>query len=241
MDKSLQIAGASIVSAALGLVVGYKIADKRQAAIYTDRLQAEEESMRVFYTQSKPEKQKYETPEQAVAALIVPEVVQEDPRVKAQKVQYNKIVKEEYVPETDEEAEGAAAAAERQHEENVEALVERNLFESQPDPNKPYVIDQEAFMQNDGDFIQDTLTYYEKGGILADARDNVIDEIEKTVGLGFQRQFGYGSSDDNIVHIRNEKLQLDFEIVKSENSYEEDVLGEIAGTESPRERLRREG
>jgi len=199
MDKSLQIAGVSILSAAAGLVVGYKVAEKRLTTQFELRLQQEEELMRTFFT-TKPEVKKYPTPEAAVADLIpVPE--QEklvDPRETAQKVQYNKIVKkEEYI--VDEEDEGAKAAAEE--------FVRKNVFDANKrNAEDPEVIEQDDFMGNVNGFEQSTLTFYADGQ-LADDRDMIIDDQLGTVGPGIGGRFGEGSSDENTVHIRNTRLR----------------------------------
>jgi hypothetical protein len=236
MNQSLQIAGISIVSAAVGLAVGYKVAEKRLAAQFEERLERETAEMKTFYQNVK---KPYSTPEEAVADLIpqpetvvVPAMV--DPREKAQKVQYNKIVKtEEYVAVEDESEEGAAAAEEE--------LIHQNIFESVRDTENPYIISEDDFMGNETGYEQATLTFYVKGGVLADEREDVIDDMTNTTGNDFPSRFGSGSDNENVVYIRNEKLQMEFEVLKSDRSYEEDVLGMDQPPESPRNRLRREG
>lgn len=236
MNESLKIVGASVLGLAAGAAVGYKIAEKRLAAEFEERLAQETAEMRVFYSSVK---QKYDTPQEAVKDLIeeVPEEpVVEDPRVNPQKIAYHKIVKTEAYKEaeSDENEEGAAVAAEEE--------IRHNVFVTKPDPDKPYVISQEEFMANESGHNQVTLTYYEKGGVLTDERDDILDDATNMVGEWFASSFGEGSSDDSVVHVRNDKIGIEFEICKSERSYEEDVLGESEnGVESPHDRLRREG
>lgn len=220
MNESLKFIGATAAGIAVGLVVGYKVAEKRLSVQFEERLERETAEMKVFY---KAVKKPYATPEEAVADLM-PEPDPEpeeakivDPRVKAQKVQYNKIVKvEEYEAPADDE-EGAKAA---------EDLV-RNIFTpDEPDPEKPYLIKQDAFMQNERDYDQATLTFYEQGGVLTDERDTPFEDIASVAGSDFPAWFGAGSSDVNVVHVRNESLRMEFEICRSTNSYEVDVLGQ---------------
>jgi hypothetical protein len=234
MNESLKIVGASVLGLAAGAAVGFKIAEKRLAAEFEERLAQETAEMRVFYSSVK---QKYDTPQEAVKDLMPEkpeEPVVEDPREKAQKVAYHKIVQAaEYVAMADEAEEGAAVAAEE---------IRHNVFVTKPDPDKPYVISQEEFMANESGHNQVTLTYYEKGGVLTDERDDILDDPTNMVGEWFASSFGEGSSDENVVHVRNDKIGIEFEICKSERSYEEDVLGESEnGVESPQDRLRREG
>lgn len=233
MNQSLKMAGAATVGAGIGLFVGYKVAEKRLAVRFDERLEAETADMREFYTNVK---QKYNTPEEAAAALIPDTdgetITLEDPRVKTQRVQYNKIVKVEKYAGLDEFKEEIGEACE------TDPVVHHNVFDEQA--GVPRIILQEDFMQNETGYEQATLTYYVKGGVLTDQRDEVIDNAEEVIGKILPVQFGEGSSDPNTVHIRNDKLQMEFEVVKSERSYEEDVLGQD-DTETPAQRIRRQG
>jgi hypothetical protein len=241
MNKSLQIAGVSIVSAAVGLAIGYKVAEKRLTAQFEERLQNEEELMRVYFTTNTQVK-KYKTPEEAVADLIPEEELNApeaekvvDPRERQQKVQYNKIVTEQKYDPADhfDEAEQGALAAE-------EVLVRKNVFNTPIDKSLPYVISQDDFMGNATGFDQATLTYY-SDGTLSDEKEDIIEDQRMTVGVSLDVRFGEESSDENTVHIRNESLRMEFEVVRSDRSYAEDVLGQGAVPETPQARLRREG
>lgn len=229
VNQSLKIAGVATLSAGVGVVVGYKIAEKRLVAQFEERLETETAGMKEFYTNVK---QKYDTPEEAAAALI-PQVEEtsQDPRQKNQRVQYNKIVKEEKYDGIDEFVEGQPAVD--------QGIVHRNVFDDPP-PGDPRIITQEDFMANETGYEQATLTFYEKGGVLADTRDEVIENADDVVGRIFSSNFGEGSSDPNVVHIRNDRIQMEFEVVRSENSYERDVLGQD-DMETPSQRVRRQG
>lgn len=89
----------------------------------------------------------------------------------------------------------------------------------------PYLLREDEFMHNEHDWDQQSLTYYEKDGVLVDERDNPIDESDTVVGDGNLMRFGHGTKDPNTVYIRNERLELEFEISRSKRSYSEDVLG----------------
>lgn len=216
MNQSLKVAGTAVLGVGIGFAIGYKVTEKRLAARFEERLETETAGMKEFYTNVK---QKYETPEEAAAALIPqPEEGPKDPRVNHQKIQYHKIVKDEnYVGDPlDEFAEGC---------EIDETVIRKNVFDDQP-VGKPCLINQDDFMANETGYEQATLTFYAKGGVLTDQRDEVIDNAVDVVGESFSQAFGEGSSDPNTVHVRNNNLQMEFEVVKSERSYEEDVLGQ---------------
>jgi hypothetical protein len=236
MNQSLKMAGVATLGAGIGLVVGYKIAEKRLTTHFEERIQEEEELIKEFYSFT-AHKKPYATPEEAAVALIKetqPKV--EDPRVKTQRVQYNKIVKEE-------KYDGLAEFAETEEgcEIDEEKVVTQNVFDTNRDTNGPYIITQEEFMANDTGYEQATLTYYLVGETLSDARDEIIENRVDVIGPLIESNFGEGSSDANTVHIRNPKLQMEFEVVKSERSYSEDVLGEEPKMESAAQRIRRDG
>ena len=221
-NPRLIVTAAGAVSFGAGLVMGYKIAEKRLGDRFEERLETETADMREFYT-NVGVKKKYSTPEEAAAALI-PQTEESptDPRVKTQKINYNKIVKQEkYVGNgLDEFKEELGEACETEVQ-----VVHRNIFDEQQ-PGVPRIITQEDFMTNETGYEQATLTFYTKGGVLADQRDEVIDNADEVIGPLAGHNFGEGSSDPNTVHVRNDKIQMEFEVVRSDRSYEEDVLGQ---------------
>lgn len=85
---------------------------------------------------------------------------------------------------------------------------------------KPYVISPEEF----GDFDEYTklsLTYY-SDGVLADENDEIVDDIDETVGADFADHFG--EYEDDSVFVRNDRLKCDYEILRDNRSYS-DVTG----------------
>lgn len=145
----------------------------------------------------------------------------------------------------------AAREAEEEHEDDAvpeeDILVEdtplhevRNVFrEAEVDdtwdwheerrkrsPLKPYIVHvDERDAQTAYDSV--TYTYYEADDVLSNERDEVIAEGErdKLIGEAHLEKFGHGSGDASIVYIRNDHLEMDFEIVRSPNSYAEEVHG----------------
>lgn len=102
---------------------------------------------------------------------------------------------------------------------------------------KIYIITQEEFFTNEPEHTNATLTYFEGDDVLADEADVPIEDISQTIGTERNLKFGHGSKDPNIVHIRNETLQHDFEIVKSGGKFAEEVFGIMehsAGSRKPR-------
>jgi hypothetical protein len=89
----------------------------------------------------------------------------------------------------------------------------------------PYIISKDEYFQNEEEFQQSTLTYYVGDGILCDERDDVINEVDETVGDDNLLRFGHRSDDDNVVYVRNHVLEIEYEICKSEGKYAREVAG----------------
>ena len=126
--------------------------------------------------------------------------------------------------------------------EEANEVVEQNVFETEAAtvtdvwdyavevkervPHLPYIIHVDEFTQNEDDYEQITYTWYEEDQVLADVRDEQVDNLEQVVGIA-NIKFGHGSQDPNVVYVRNERLHLDIEITKDGGSYGEQVHGTI--------------
>ena len=93
-------------------------------------------------------------------------------------------------------------------------------------PGAPYIIHHDEFFEGEKDYLQSSLVYYEGDDVLSDERDKHIDDVEGTIGSDNLR-FGHGSRDNNIVYIRNDRLEMDFEVMRSFGKYSQEVLGFI--------------
>ena len=87
---------------------------------------------------------------------------------------------------------------------------------------KPYVIPPEELggSEGDEDYNIYCFTYY-ADGVLADDADMRVEDIENVVGLDFADHIG--EYEDDAVHIRNERLRCDYEILRDLRKYS-DVL-----------------
>lgn len=93
-------------------------------------------------------------------------------------------------------------------------------------PDRPYVVHVDERYEMEG-YNEVTLTYYVADDVLCDERDEVVDPERRDdmVGEANLDRFGHGSNDPNIVYIRNDNLEILYEIVRSPNSYAEEVHG----------------
>lgn len=85
------------------------------------------------------------------------------------------------------------------------------------DHEKPYVISPEEFGEVFG-YETVNLSFYAGDNVLTDELDDIIYDVEGTVGLDFADHFG--EYEDDSVHVRNDKLKIDYEILLDPSSYE---------------------
>ena len=100
----------------------------------------------------------------------------------------------------------------------------------------PYLISKEEYFENGSDYAQVTITYFEDDDVLVDEDDSMISDVGDTVGLKQLTRFGVLSGDHNIVYVRNEAKEIDFEIVRNKGNYAKDVLGFIEHSSDPKVR-----
>jgi hypothetical protein len=93
-----------------------------------------------------------------------------------------------------------------------------------PVRTEPYVITIEEFHEDRENYRKLTITWYEGDSTLTDDQDVPIRDTRTVLGVGFNAHFGKGSNDPNIVYIRNDRLEADFEVVKDERGFAEVVL-----------------
>lgn len=110
------------------------------------------------------------------------------------------------------------------------------------DTTVPYIITFNEFMQyeSDGNFQESsTVTYFEGDDTLMDDAEHIIPDPDSVINVKNLAFFGVGSEDPSIVYVRNEKIGIDFEIVKDERDYAEVVLGIRTNDDEPRKGVRK--
>lgn len=89
----------------------------------------------------------------------------------------------------------------------------------------PYVISEAEWSAGDLDYRQVTLTYYEGDQVLADEKDEPIPIVDEVVGEANLERFGHGTGDPKTVFIRNDKMSMDFEVIKHDGKFSVEVYG----------------
>lgn len=105
---------------------------------------------------------------------------------------------------------------------------------AQRDEDNPYIIHHDEFQQGEKDYDQITLTYFEGDDILCDDKDEVVSDVDLLVGNANLSRFGHGSKDNNVLYVRCDHLDTDFEIVRRKGRYTQEVLGFIEHSEDHR-------
>lgn len=83
--------------------------------------------------------------------------------------------------------------------------------------NRPYVIPPEQFGEED-EYDTISLTFY-ADQILTDDNDEIIEDVEETVG--FESLSHFGEYEDDSVFVRNDARKCDYEILLDERMYSE--------------------
>lgn len=234
------VAGGLVIGLAIGGAAGYFYAEKKLRMKYQQISDDEIDSMREHYRSKeiarevKPEVEEIVKEQGYVAAPIPPkEEVTGSDLTRARSVADVAPEKPEDIEAKKEilKRENIFAKAETEDEWDYEEEVRMRR------PDYPYVIHVDEL----GELSElDSLswTYWEGDEILVNASNDVVTDVERSVGLANLDKFGHGSGDINTVYIRNVVLGIEIEIIRSEGKYEEEVLGLKHFDENARRRTR---
>lgn len=191
MNKGLIAGIAFIAGAAIGSVVTWKVVSTRCERIANEEAQSFREELAKLRAGEETE-----------------ETEEEEPHVA------------EVSPEEKEEYAHVAVESGYVHYSSVKkAIVEKTepkTPETESVEEKPYVIEPDEFGTID-DYDTRFLTYY-ADKVLTDQWDNIIRDVENTIGRDSLNHFGEYDEPD-IVHVRNERLKTDYEVAAVTTNY----------------------
>lgn len=107
-------------------------------------------------------------------------------------------------------------------------------------PETAYLITIDEFSDEEPHFDKLSLTYFEGDDILCDERDQVIPDVDSILGPDALDNFGLFSKDNNMVYVRNERIDTDFEITRDSRTFTDAIHGVRAIKESRGVRRMRE-
>lgn len=210
---SLFTAGAFLAGGVVGVVAGFKLAERRLMGEFEEAVEHERASIAAMYAARQP----YASPQEAVEELMnMPEVVEAVQStieaVPREPVAYHKI---------------KPSSVEAKPVEEVELpdpIQENNIFADRTEPEEIYVISQLEYEHGGEDNEKVSLTWYEEDKVLADMTDDTYKDVTDIVGDGLNH-FGRESDDPNTVYVRNTKIDVDYEVTKDPGSYWRSVHG----------------
>lgn len=209
------------VGLTVGFGAGYAVAKRRLETKYDKLAQTEIDEAREYYRAAK-----------AATEARLKEPIEEV-------VEYLGYIKksegkpEEVIAAVVKEAakEGAQEAVEETvvvQDNSSDWVWDQALEEKMRDDRKgfPYVIclDEWGEKNHEG-YEQSCWTWYYEDEVLADERDEVVDNVDELIGLNNLNRFGHGTDSRDIVLIRNEALSMEYEISRSQGKYSEEVHG----------------
>ena len=223
------IAGAGI-GVAIGFTVGFRIAEKRLQTKYSKLAEDEISEMREHYQKK------------TVAAQEKPpiEVVIEERHERYTPEEQQAIIEANAKFPSEEEAAEAVVVEETTQQVNVFNTEEWDyaVEVKSRKPDVPYIIHYDEFTSNESGLEQIAYIYYEQDDALVDTTSQTqIEDMDEVIGLGNLGKWGHGSPhDENVVHIRNEHLSLEFEVSRDPGSYEATISRNIRHSSDRRRR-----
>lgn len=234
-NKHLIIGAVSLVAAASsGGAIGYLVAKKQLRTQYEDLASREIAEAREFFA-AQYKTDEYSSPSKAAEKLNVDEP--SDAEIAMAEYQGQKV----NVVSSKNSTAKVQVIMDDKEEDEVEVVVENNIFVNgeplDPDAfdieaelehrqsNVCYVLSLDEYSLNEENYETTTLTYFANSDTLIDEDEKPIDDVEETIGRSNLNRFGHGSGDVDIVFVANEARHMAYEILRSEGSYEEEVLG----------------
>lgn len=140
---------------------------------------------------------------------------EDDPEVLESKMSYKKPPLKEYVKMVEDNG-----YMPKTHMEEVEEEIANGEWDDK-DIYEPYIIRPDEYGELHA-YETLSLNYY-ADGVLTDELDNPIEDVESLVPADFADHFG--EYEDDVVHVRNDNLECDYEILRDLRKFT-DVVGE---------------
>lgn len=195
-----------------GVVVGALVMWRGAGSHFREVADAEIEEMRVFY-QSRED----EALEEAKRAVenAVHEAAEEEWRSRPE----NEVVEGPSGPSYKDDPDVLATTSEA-----AQALLEYQGNDAATESHIVLLTQREYEDETPDDYDQVTLTYWALDGILTTPDDKQL-EVKKAVGDLDPAWFGEKGDYPDVCYVRNTRMKIDFEVVRSLESYGKTVLG----------------
>lgn len=220
-----------VLIGAAGIGVGYLVARNQLEKRYASMLAEEVRRTKEFFadvTNYEGSAEGLDDPEFMQDAINATEAVAEysageikvSPSILAQEMEktvtaYNKPGAPSVVEETARDIESNVAAA-----------------PMDPDARAPHLITFAEFDSGELGYEQISVSFFAGDGIVIDEEDNVIsaERVEQIIGTDNLNKFGTNTEDPdmepNVIYVRCERFNMDFEVTRSPGKHSVEVLGE---------------
>jgi hypothetical protein len=114
-----------------------------------------------------------------------------------------------------------------EHEQRIEKLKDDvwdwDIERAQRTHDRPYILHQTEFFEKERDegYARLTYTYYAGDETLTDEAEEIVENPDTVVGTFNLDKFGHGADDVDVLYVRNQRLQMEFEICRTDESYQE--------------------
>lgn len=92
------------------------------------------------------------------------------------------------------------------------------------DDPEPIIITELEYMQDEEDYEKLSISWFPGDRVLVDSKEQPIADVESTVG--YNNLNTLSPTEQTVIYVRNNRLQMDFEIAIEAGTYRETVLGE---------------
>lgn len=209
MNKAIGFA-LFVAGAAIGSVATWYYIDKKYEEKYKQIAQEEIESVKEVFAKNASAHKDDETAPDEQSVEEKAEMAREKPSV----AEYAKILAKKGYSTNYSNAPIMVEDDEEEEEKSDDPGEEPGKYFGDENA-QPYVIAPEQFAELDG-YDQISLTYY-SDHILADDDDRIMEDVEGTVG--FESLTHFGEYEDDSVYVRNDRLKVDYEILRDERKY----------------------
>lgn len=133
---------------------------------------------------------------------------------------YNNIVRDYTKPENLEVVEKRA----KTEKPSLDSVMKTWKGEDEEMMEAPYIITDEEYTEDNG-YSKETVWLYKEDKALIGDNDEIIDNDEDCIGKAILNDIESYFKEGNTIYVRNDLMQIDFEVNLQNKSYSRDVLG----------------
>lgn len=110
----------------------------------------------------------------------------------------------------------------------------------EPSDERPYLITEEAFFENEAGYELDTLMYYSLDDVLVDEKNERIERVEETIGVANLSRFPRAKGADKVsLYVRNDDHLSFYEVILVDEAYSKVMFGIDPDDTDPPKKLKK--